>query len=211
MRKENGSTRVAGTSRDETRRGGEQVSAAAEGRPTEERLSAAELDANLGALAGSDGERVLELPGLDAAAAASAKEPAETPPAQPLLDGSPEQLVGLGDLVIGLACKFGAKGSKLDVPSELGRLSDSERAILHPMAAAAGPQLAAMSSAASAYGHWIFLGTLGFIALTRYLAVRQLARALAPQAPGEPTPDMPASDQAPAATRAPAPGAPIPT
>lgn len=172
MRSQVHEARTPRTSRPKARRGRRTPSeepAEHEGAATIARgeVTAAERAIDLGQLATSE-----ELPGLADLSSGEANAPqthAESAPQTPQSSADPAAALALADLACNVACMAAARGA--EVPDELTRLSDRERALLSVFAPAAAGQLQSYSNALDKYGALAFLGVLGLFVWSR---VRQL-------------------------------------
>lgn len=198
--------------------------------PQEGQLSAAEVRTDLNALnaeapfgsapgedlsgSGSEAEGLgsPELPRLTAAAG-EAGSPDPVP-------ADPEALLALADMAMGAVGMFAP--SEIQLPPELTRLSDGEKAVLRPLAIKAAPRFSQYTAALDEYAPWIFLGMVGVYGVLRLKAIDRLVKAAEAQTPratssssAQPF-EAPAQDVAQAAhsgvhaSSMPMPGSPVP-
>lgn len=178
--------------------------------PQEGQLSAAEARTDLNALnaeapfgsapgegtdPGAEGEvGSAELPRLTAAAGdAGAPEPEPA---------DPEALLMLADMAIGAVGMLAP--SHVQLPPELTRLTDGEKAMLRPLAVRAAPRFGDYTAMLDKYAPWIFLGAVGIYGALKLKAIDRLVKAAEAQAPRAPSSgpqpfEAPAEDVAAAA------------
>lgn len=162
---------------------------------------------------GSPGEGVesAEFPRLTAAAGEAGA--AEPEPADP------EALLMLADMAIGAVGMLAP--SHVQLPPELTRLTDGEKAVLRPLAVKAAPRFGEYTVLLDKYAPWIFLGAVGIYGALKLKAIDRLVKAAEAQAPRAPSSsaqpfEAPAQDVAEAAhsgvhaSSMPMPGSPVP-
>lgn len=180
---------------------------AAPAAPQEGQLSPAEARTDLNALnaeapfgaapgegldpsSGAEGEE-LESPGLSRLTAAAGE--AGSPEPEP---ADPEALLLLADMAIGAVGMLAP--SHVQLPPELTRLTDGEKAVLRPLAVKAAPRFGEYTALLDKYAPWIFLGAVGLYGAMKLKAIDRLVKAAEAQAPRAPSPGPAQPFEAPA-------------